>query len=123
MSYRLLRAADKVSSLIQTLAPSKQHIGSVKLLFDEKEKGLAHLVLDHPSKRNALSGSMMLELAKHVETLSNWKEGRAIIVRGSGGNFCAGADLSFASIINTPETGLLMHDLMSTALDELVWIY
>lgn len=118
MSYRLSRASEKVVSLVQKLPASKQ-VGSIKLCFDEKENGLAHLILDQPSRRNALTGNMMLDLVSHIKTLSNWKEGRAVIIRGSGNNFCAGADLTFASVINTPETGLLMHDLMSTALDEL----
>jgi ethylmalonyl-CoA/methylmalonyl-CoA decarboxylase len=102
-----------------SFSKSTENPARIKLHFDEKYPGLSHMLLDHPSRRNALTAPMMLDLVDHLKTLSCWKDGRAVVIRGSGHNFCAGADLKFASLINTPEEGLIMHDLMATALDEL----
>lgn len=108
MSSRLLTAAQRFHGLLSTLPPTVSRGGSVRLTFDEQVKGLAYLSLDHKEKANAISGGMMLELAQAIETLSNWKVGRALIVRGSGGTFCAGADFDLALALDTSEKGLLM---------------
>ena len=37
------------------------------------ESGLAHLVLDHPERRNAMSGSMMVELLEAVKVCRRYR--------------------------------------------------
>lgn len=132
MSFRLLRAAERfretlVRCGIDPIGPP--HRGAVRLSLDECTDGLAYLTLDHrymlfilerfPSttlsfprevskKRNAMTGPMMLDLANCVHRLSMWKEGRALILSGAGGHFCAGADFSLATALASSEDGLSM---------------
>ena len=52
------------------------------------------IVLDRPSKRNALSRLMFLQLLQAFEDLHQQKSVRAVIVTGAGNAFCAGADMA-----------------------------
>ncbi|KAF4029474.1 Enoyl-CoA hydratase/isomerase [Phytophthora infestans] len=69
-----------------------------------------------PSARNALSGKMMAELADVVAVLAKAEvHGKlnAVVLRGSGGWFCAGADLKVAQQeLTSPEAGAAMGALM-----------
>lgn len=64
-------------------------------VFYEKDDntGIAKITLSNPAIRNALSGSMMIELRKIVNDLEGWKQGRVCILQGDGGHFCSGGDL------------------------------
>lgn len=88
--------------------------GSVSLTKDE-HSGIGELVLDRPEKRNAMSGKMMVEFRDCVEELENWHEGKGLILRGNGCNFCSGADLHFAKV-STSQDGLEMSKWMRDAL-------
>lgn len=75
------------------------------------EAGLAVVTLSRPDKRNALSISMLAELAgKLGEPVV--RESRGVILRGSGGCFSAGADL--AEVDGTGR-GLAMGDAIGRA--------
>ncbi|ETP36137.1 hypothetical protein F442_15835 [Phytophthora nicotianae P10297] len=69
-----------------------------------------------PSARNALSGKMMAELADIVSQLENPEvHGKlnAVVLRGTGGWFCAGADLKVAQEdLTSSEAGAAMGALM-----------
>ena len=67
-----------------------QNHGSVYL--DTSHPYVARLVLDNPASRNCITGRMMRQLADAVDELLAYK-GVACTVQGSGGYFCAGADL------------------------------
>lgn len=57
------------------------------------EKGLTTITLNRPQKKNSLSIPGMLEIGAAIsEACANGS--RAIHIRGSGGSFCAGRDLS-----------------------------
>lgn len=56
--------------------------------------GVAHLTLDRPAKRNALDGAMVASLREQVDVLAARADVRAVVVRGAGGTFCAGADIA-----------------------------
>ncbi len=57
------------------------------------EEGIKTITLNTPAKRNALSSSNALSIAKEIEKSPD--DGtRVIIITGAGGAFCAGADLS-----------------------------
>ncbi|KAK5637940.1 hypothetical protein RI129_012235 [Pyrocoelia pectoralis] len=88
--------------------------GHVSLVKDHNS-GIAELILDHGEKRNAMSGQMMVEFRDCIEDLENWKEGKGLILRGAGCNFCSGGDLDFAKI-STPQDGLDMSTWMQNAL-------
>uniref|UniRef100_H2Y756 3-hydroxyisobutyryl-CoA hydrolase n=1 Tax=Ciona savignyi TaxID=51511 RepID=H2Y756_CIOSA len=76
--------------------------GSVDLkLADET----AHILLNNPSKKNAVTGAMMLELRRCVMEISKW-EGKAVVLSGAGGTFCAGSDLNAVRKFGDPQEGL-----------------
>ncbi|KAB0791246.1 hypothetical protein PPYR_03046 [Photinus pyralis] len=58
---------------------------------------------------------MMVEFRDRVEELENWHEGKGVILRGNGCNFCSGADLKFAKA-STARDGLEMSEWMRDAL-------
>jgi enoyl-CoA hydratase/carnithine racemase len=55
---------------------------------------LATVRLNRPDKRNALTLGMWRELEQAFDRLETEDQLRCIVVRGAGGNFAAGADLS-----------------------------
>ncbi|MEK8034024.1 enoyl-CoA hydratase-related protein [Ideonella sp. DXS29W] len=52
-----------------------------------------HLTLDRPEARNAMSLAMVGELRAALGDAEEAGDVRAIVLRGSGGHFCAGGDL------------------------------
>jgi enoyl-CoA hydratase/carnithine racemase len=54
----------------------------------------AHIVLNRPEKRNALSLDMMEDLIAALETIGKRSDVRAIVLAGAGPAFSAGHDLS-----------------------------
>ncbi|GAB2445258.1 enoyl-CoA hydratase-related protein [Nocardioides hungaricus] len=57
-------------------------------------RGVAHLVLDRPEKRNALDVAMLESLREQVAAVRSRDDVRVAVVRGAGGTFCAGADIA-----------------------------
>ena len=64
---------------------------SVSLCVDAH---VAHVELNRPSKYNALSYDMFGELAEVGDRIAADKSVRAVVLSGSGENFCAGIDTS-----------------------------
>jgi len=72
--------------------------------------GIATVTLDSPGRLNAISVAMWRELAKVFSKLSGDRTVRCIVVRGAGGNFAAGADISeFAAVRHDETTGKHFH--------------
>ncbi|XP_060937215.1 ethylmalonyl-CoA decarboxylase isoform X2 [Limanda limanda] len=92
--------------------------GSIDLL--QQDSGVAVLTIHHPTRMNALSGSMMVELEEHVSQLENWTEGKGLIVQGAAGTFCSGSDLSAVRAISNPQDGMKMCMFMQNALTRLL---
>jgi 2-(1,2-epoxy-1,2-dihydrophenyl)acetyl-CoA isomerase len=63
------------------------------LALTEPAPGIFELLIDRPERRNALTEEMMTALADVVRTVNTREDAAALIVRGNGGAFCAGADL------------------------------
>ena len=77
---------------------------------------VATLVFDRPEKRNALDQAAWREIPEQVERAVGDPEVRVIIVRGSGGNFAAGADIAeFDTVFASRESTLAYLALMSAA--------
>jgi len=55
--------------------------------------GVLHITLDRPATRNAMSLRMVDELRDVLARAEAAGDVRAIVLRGAGGHFCAGADL------------------------------
>jgi enoyl-CoA hydratase/carnithine racemase len=55
---------------------------------------IAELVINQPSKRNAMSYEMWEALPKLVAEVDSDESVKVLVVRGAGDHFCAGADIS-----------------------------
>ncbi|CAN2391114.1 methylmalonyl-CoA decarboxylase activity, partial [Pristimantis euphronides] len=75
--------------------------------------------MNNPSRMNAFSGTMMLELEERISDLENWKEGKGLIVYGAEGTFCSGADLTTVKAISNPTDGLMMCMFMQNTVTRL----
>ncbi|XP_026148773.1 ethylmalonyl-CoA decarboxylase [Mastacembelus armatus] len=92
--------------------------GSIDLL--KQDSGIAVLTINNPSRMNALSGSMMVDLEEKVSQLENWTDGKGLIVQGAAETFCSGSDLSAVRAISNPQDGLKMCMFMQNALTRLL---
>lgn len=59
----------------------------------QREDDIAIVVIDRPAQRNALTLAMWRELAAVMDRLGQDRDIRAVLLRGAGGLFCAGADV------------------------------
>ncbi len=58
------------------------------------DSGVATITLNRPTKLNALTTAMLEELRTHLHTVSHDTTVRAVVVRGEGASFSAGADIT-----------------------------
>ncbi|MSQ64614.1 MAG: enoyl-CoA hydratase/isomerase family protein, partial [Betaproteobacteria bacterium] len=63
----------------------------------ETKNGIAAVSLNRPEVRNAMSAKLMREMIACAGRVSAMRDIDVVIVHGSGGCFCAGADLKDAS--------------------------
>ena len=63
------------------------------LIQYEKKNKIATITMERPKKYNALIPTMIIELCDALERARQDHAVRAIVLRGAGGNFCAGDDL------------------------------
>jgi enoyl-CoA hydratase/carnithine racemase len=118
--------APKFVSLVhrhQEFLDSVKNVGEGSVELNRRGQ-ILEIYLNDPAKKNAMSGRMMYQLAEVVqrihETITHDDTVVGLVLRGSGDCFCSGADLQFvASVVNTPERGVLMARFMIEALDSL----
>jgi isohexenylglutaconyl-CoA hydratase len=58
-----------------------------------RDREALHVTLHRPEVRNAMSGRMVEELRAALRAVRDDRAVRTLVLRGAGGNFCAGADL------------------------------
>ncbi|XP_008275191.1 ethylmalonyl-CoA decarboxylase isoform X1 [Stegastes partitus] len=92
--------------------------GSIDLL--KQDSGIAVLTINNPSRMNAFSGSMMVDLEEKVTQLENWTYGKGLIVCGAAETFCSGSDLNAVRAISNPQDGMKMCMFMQNALTRLL---
>ncbi|MFO0635975.1 MAG: enoyl-CoA hydratase/isomerase family protein [Nannocystaceae bacterium] len=63
---------------------------TLRLRLDD---GVLHLTLARPEARNAMSAAMIDELLASFAAIRDRRDVRAVVLRGQGGNFCAGGDV------------------------------
>jgi len=81
-----------------------------------RDGGVLRLTLDRPSRRNALSHSMIAAFVALLTDAATDDSLRAIHIRGAGGDFCAGADwLATNSTGQRPRTGDLVRRIPHAA--------
>jgi len=61
-------------------------------------------------------GAMLVQFSDIVGELENWKDGRAVILRGAGGTFCSGGDLKMAKALVASSKFTAMCNFMQDAL-------
>jgi enoyl-CoA hydratase/carnithine racemase len=75
-------------------------------LYAEVAGPVGHLVLNRPSRLNAINDTLLSEMLEAVHWLDQHDELRAVIFKGAGRAFCAGADLKELPFAETrPATG------------------
>ena len=77
------------------------------LLLDQ-QGSILHVTLNRPEARNALSDELVGELIQVIDAIADDRGIRAVVLRGAGGTFCAGADIkAFHQAFQTeaPEDG------------------
>ncbi|MBA5687862.1 enoyl-CoA hydratase/isomerase family protein [Rugamonas apoptosis] len=62
------------------------------VLLARRAGAVLHLTINRPEARNAMNGELLEELIAAFEAVAACAEVRAVVLRGAGGNFCAGGD-------------------------------
>lgn len=80
---------------------------------------VASVTLDSPGRLNAISVAMWRDLASVFSALARDRSVRCVVVRGAGGNFAAGADISeFPSVRFDEESGKRFHlEILGAAIE------
>jgi isohexenylglutaconyl-CoA hydratase len=78
-----------------------------RYLVIEDAAGVRRLTLNRPEARNAMSPEMVAELEAALRDTAARADLRALVMRGAGGHFCAGADLKnlMAGGLKPPQPG------------------
>lgn len=74
---------------------------------------VAHLTINRPEKRNAMSAEMWRSLVRHIRSIDDDSGISAVVLRGAGGSFSAGGDLTELSAPD-PEQVARYRDLAET---------
>ena len=81
-------------------------------LTSQADGAIHRLILNRPSRRNALTPALARGLAQEIEQIEEAGEARVILLSGAGGHFCAGLDLRWLdSLGETPGIADLQHGL------------
>ncbi len=94
-----------------------QEVGSADgVVTAQRDGAILRLTLDRPARRNSLSHSMVDELVEALTDAAADDSLRAILLRGEGGDFCAGADwVATNSGGQRPRTGDLVRRIPHTS--------
>lgn len=84
-------------------------------LLVEQQGGVTTISLNRPQKKNSLTIEGMEDIAKAI-SLARDQDSRCIRIRGSGGSFCAGRDLSGVDAASD-DTLALLRDRINPVLD------
>ena len=66
---------------------------SEKILLDIDDRANAFVTLNRPEVHNAFDPDMVLQLTAALQRLNDDPAVRAVVLRGAGKSFCAGADI------------------------------
>lgn len=92
----------------------------METLVVAREAGVVTITLDRPEKKNAINATMWRELLATFQDIAESASDRCVVVTGSGGAFCSGADLSdagedrphqLAAMREVNRVCLALHDL------------
>jgi isohexenylglutaconyl-CoA hydratase len=69
------------------------NLPETKNLLLKLDGGVLHVTFNRPDNRNALSVALLSDIVAAFDAVRDSREVRAIVMRGAGGNFCAGGDI------------------------------
>lgn len=69
------------------------NLPETKNLLLRLDQGVLHLTFNRPDTRNALSVGLLGDIVSVFDAIHGSREVRAVVLRGAGGNFCAGGDI------------------------------
>ncbi|MGH8480965.1 MAG: enoyl-CoA hydratase/isomerase family protein [Nevskiaceae bacterium] len=69
------------------------NLPEAKNLLLALDRGVLHLTFNRPDSRNALSVALLTDIVNVFDAIRDSREVRAVVLRGAGGNFCAGGDI------------------------------
>lgn len=73
------------------------------VLLARREGAVLYLTINRPEARNAMNAQLLEELIDTFEAVAACPDVRAVVLRGAGGNFCAGGDVKdFARLRQQP---------------------
>jgi isohexenylglutaconyl-CoA hydratase len=87
-------------------------------LLLERAGGVLHVTLNRPDCRNAMSLAMVEELRAVLDSVRNAPAVRALVLRGSGGHFCAGGDIK--DMASARATGATAYRTLNRAFGSLL---
>eukprot|EP01104_Vermistella_antarctica_P017118 TRINITY_DN6013_c0_g1_i2.p1 TRINITY_DN6013_c0_g1~~TRINITY_DN6013_c0_g1_i2.p1 ORF type:complete len:367 (+),score=93.14 TRINITY_DN6013_c0_g1_i2:101-1102(+) len=67
---------------------------AIKVIADSEDDRVLHIVLNRPTKGNAMNNAMWTEIRDFFQRVSTDTHCRAIVLSGAGKHFCAGIDLA-----------------------------
>ena len=83
--------------------PDPPHTSHIRL---DRRGPVLHLWLDRPGMRNAIGSQMVREIATAFAAIAEDRSVRVVVLRGSGGTFCAGGDIkSMSAAHEAPPAG------------------
>ena len=68
---------------------------TLELINYKKTQQIAYISLNRPEKRNALNHQLVSELKETLDIIENDDTVKAVVLKGEGKAFCAGADLAY----------------------------
>ena len=74
--------------------------------YEVDGQGIARITLERPEKRNAMTYAMLEDFLATVRRAGEDEAARVVILRGSGGAFCAGTDLADLQTVPGERRGL-----------------
>lgn len=69
------------------------NLPDAKHLLLRQDKGVLHVTFNRPDSRNALSVALLTDIVAVFDAIRDSRDVRAVVLRGAGGNFCAGGDI------------------------------
>ncbi len=82
------------------------------VLYDAND-GIAHITLNRPEKRNALNDDLIAGLKAALTRANADEKVRAVLIFGTGSDFCAGADLASLQKISSSSVAENLKDAQS----------
>jgi isohexenylglutaconyl-CoA hydratase len=69
------------------------NLPEAKNLLLALDAGVLRMTFNRPDSRNALSVALLADIVAVFDAIRDSREVRAVVLRGAGGNFCAGGDI------------------------------